>query len=265
MGEAGTSSAPGTGTRRLFMRASQNLVIALGRAGRSNRSPIKLQGRSIMRNLVGASLCLFVSLMIACSSSDPSAEDPSPADPAGDNADTAGDISSQMVGKWATASYYQQQPIIDGYPGGLSLSPYPDARVVAADGSHLVTLGGGWEGEQYACAPWDPNFSGSGYCDCNQLKGKGDCLASCYQVGTWSISGVKQTSGYYQGTLTLAIEESEDCSGALTLTKGKYSWLFDFDPHPSYDDRPTLKLYKVNDSVHGGDGHEWDYELSPAM
>jgi hypothetical protein len=43
----------------------------------------------IIGNLVGASLCLVVSLILACSSGDPSAGDPSAADPAGDSADSS--------------------------------------------------------------------------------------------------------------------------------------------------------------------------------
>jgi hypothetical protein len=245
------------------MRASQNFVIALGRRGRSDRSLRRLQDRLIMRNLAGASLCLFVSLMIACSSSDPNAGDPSPADPAGDNADTtAGDISSQVAGKWATATYYQQQPRVDGYPHEFELSL--NTQVAVAGGAHVLAD----DGAQYSCAPSDPNYTDTsrttGKCLCIAPLGTHACVVSCSPTGTWNISGVKQTSSYYQGTLTLAMDDQDYCSGALTAGK-TYRWLFDFDPHPSYDDRPTLKLYKANDSVHGGDGHEWDYEMSPAM
>jgi hypothetical protein len=209
-----------------------------------------------MRNLIGTSLSLIVSLMFACSSSDPSAGDPS-ADPPGDNADTASDITSQMVGRWGTASYYQSMSKPDGYP------PPPftlgSNTQVALESTHLDALGTkGKCSDHSGDGNWGTDPDGSGLCTCEPALGQPGCPSSCNQLGTWQISGVKQTNGYYQGTLKLAMEPSYFCA---VLPPGKTStWAFDFDPHPSYNSAPTLKLYNVNDSVHGGDGHEWDYE-----
>jgi hypothetical protein len=214
-----------------------------------------------MRSLIGASLTLFASLMLACSSTDPSAADPN-ADPPGDNADTASDVASQLDGRWETARYYESQPELLGYPPGFVLNRAPN--YIDLTGMSFTT-----KGITSSCTGGDPLYwrpvqNDPGLCICEPpTSSEPGCPSGCSQGGTWKISGVKKPGSYYQGTFTFVTGSSDAC---FVLSGGKtYAFQFDFDPQPSYNDAPTLKLYDANDSVHGGDGHEWDYELVAAQ